>query len=237
MPRSPMRKGCCYLCGKELGKGAMNTHLNKVHLPVEPGDTSYYLLKVESYYAKDYWLYVQVYANITLQMLDDFLRIIWLECCGHLSAFHIDGQDYDVTVEDGGWDGFFGSDALPMNEVVLQDVLQPGMIFTHEYDFGTPTLAKLTVTNVYQGKETETITLLARNLPMEFTCFQCGEPAVYADATSRWVEEPLYYCKKCAKKIEKDEEAYLLSITNSPRMGVCAYEGEQDHYGVETVKR
>ena len=100
MPRSPMSKGRCYLCGKDLGKGAMKTHLHKAHLPIAFGDTPYYLIKIESYYSKDYWFYVQVNANSTLQALDDFLRSIWLECCGHLSAFHIDGQDYDVYVSE-----------------------------------------------------------------------------------------------------------------------------------------
>lgn len=239
MPRSSMNKGCCYLCGKDFGKGAMNTHLNKVHLPIEMGDTPYFLIKVEFYYTKDYWFYVQVNVNSTLQVLDAFLRTIWLECCGHLSSFHIDGQDYDVAVEDGDgdWNEFFGSDTLPMNEVTLQDAMEPGMVFTHEYDFGTTTLLKLTVMDAYQGKDIEEITLLARNLPLAFTCSKCDEPAVYVDATSRWVEEPLYYCQKCGKKVEKKDEVYLLPITNSPRMGVCAYDGEQDHYGTETVKR
>ena len=51
MPRSPMSKGRCYQCGKDLGKGAMNTHLHKTHLPIALGDTPYYLIKVEFYYS------------------------------------------------------------------------------------------------------------------------------------------------------------------------------------------
>ncbi|RIV20236.1 hypothetical protein D2Q93_11705 [Alicyclobacillaceae bacterium I2511] len=239
MPKSPMSKGRCYLCGKDLGKGAMNTHLHKTHLPIALGDIPYYLIKVEPYYSKDYWLYVQVNANSNLQVLDDFLRSIWLECCGHLSAFRIDGQDYDVTVEAGDEDGndWFESDALPMIETILQDVLEPGMVFTYDYDFGTPTTLKLTVVDAYQGKGTEAITLLARNLPLVVACTTCGKPAVYADAMNMWDEEPHFYCRECGKKAEKNKEVNLLPITNSPRMGVCAYEGEQDQYGVETVKR
>lgn len=166
------------------------------------------------------------------------MRSIWLECCGHFSAFHIDGQDYDVAVEDAEEDlnDWFESDALPMNTTILQDVFEPGMKFTHDYDFGTPTTLKLTVVDTYQGENTEAITLLARNLPLAFPCSTCGEPAIYADVMNMWEEGPHFYCEKCGKKAEKNEEVDMLPMTNSPRMGVCAYDGEQDQYGVETVK-
>ena len=35
-------------------------------------------------------------AKSTLEELDDFLRGAWLECCGHLSDFEIDGITYMV---------------------------------------------------------------------------------------------------------------------------------------------
>ncbi len=35
-------------------------------------------------------------AGATLADLDDFLRGIWLECCGHLSSFDIEGVTYTV---------------------------------------------------------------------------------------------------------------------------------------------
>jgi uncharacterized protein (DUF983 family) len=240
MPRSPISKGRCYLCGKDLGKGAMKTHLNKVHLPVVTGKTLFYLLKVEYYYSKDFWLYLQIKTTATLEDLDSFLRVIWLECCGHLSAFHIHGQDYDVIIDenDEDWNEFFESDVLPMHVTKLRDVLAPDTKFTYDYDFGTPTTLKLTVMDEFKAQNTEeSIYLLARNLPPSLNCSVCGEPAVYADAMNMWEEEPHFYCEKCGKKMEKNEEVDLLPITNSPRMGVCAYDGEQDHYGVETVKR
>ena len=36
-------------------------------------------------------------ATSTLEELDDFLREFWLEFCGHLSDFDIDGTTYTVT--------------------------------------------------------------------------------------------------------------------------------------------
>jgi hypothetical protein len=46
-----------------------------------------YHLLVEGFYAPRYWLHLEVPSKFTLDALDDFLRAIWLECCGHLSAF------------------------------------------------------------------------------------------------------------------------------------------------------
>jgi hypothetical protein len=46
-------------------------------------------LLVEGLYLPMYWMHIEIPANATLQDLDDFLRQIWLECCGHLSSFEI----------------------------------------------------------------------------------------------------------------------------------------------------
>jgi hypothetical protein len=39
-------------------------------------------------------------ADAILSRLDHFLRDIWLECCGHLSAFRIDQTIYTIPVDD-----------------------------------------------------------------------------------------------------------------------------------------
>jgi hypothetical protein len=58
--------------------------------------TTFHLL-VEGRYIKDYWLRLEVPAATSLQNLDRFLRGIWLECCGHMSAFTIQGACYSVS--------------------------------------------------------------------------------------------------------------------------------------------
>ena len=77
-------KGNCYLCGAELGKTAIKNHLLKKH---GQGEQDCVLLKIEGAYEKDYWLYVDIPPEKPLSALDQFLRNIWLECCGHMSAF------------------------------------------------------------------------------------------------------------------------------------------------------
>ena len=78
--------GNCYICGAGLGKTAMKNHLIKAHDEKDGGEECY-LLKIEGAYDKDYWLFVDIPTEKTLSDLDGFLRRIWLECCGHLSAF------------------------------------------------------------------------------------------------------------------------------------------------------
>lgn len=45
-----------------------------------------------------YWLYLEMPARATLTDLDGFLRDIWLECCGHLSAFDIGTVRYELDI-------------------------------------------------------------------------------------------------------------------------------------------
>ncbi|MEO7020414.1 MAG: hypothetical protein ABI234_09720 [Ktedonobacteraceae bacterium] len=57
-------------------------------------------LFVEGTYRPDYWMHLEVPAAVMLVDLDDFLRDIWLECCGHLSEFTIKGTTYASVTED-----------------------------------------------------------------------------------------------------------------------------------------
>jgi hypothetical protein len=45
-------------------------------------------------------MHLEMPASEELDTLDAFLRSIWLECCGHLSAFRIDGTSYDSEPEE-----------------------------------------------------------------------------------------------------------------------------------------
>ena len=57
-----------------------------------PGrNTKLYHLVVWDEEARDFWLHLEVDGLATLNDLDYYLRAIWLECCGHLSLFSVDG--------------------------------------------------------------------------------------------------------------------------------------------------
>lgn len=199
-------KGNCYLCGATLGKVAMQKHLLECNLRMTDFPTlqECRLLRIEGEDNRDYWLYIDMPANQTLAALDRFLRRIWLECCGHMSLF-----------ED-----------LPKSTRL--SALGEGTRILHEYDMGSTTRTRITVLGTIQRpKQREVVRVLARNVPPKFQCAKCGSPAEYICPECAWETENAFYCEDCAETHEHD---YFLPITNSPRMGVCGYCGEQDCY-------
>lgn len=114
-----LTKGICYICKKELGKGAMKNHLMKSH-KLSERKVNYFLVKVEGFYDKDYWLYLKIKDSATLGELDSFLRDIWLECCGHLSAFKIGEYLYESNDNDDF--SLFRRNVIDMDKTKLKDV-------------------------------------------------------------------------------------------------------------------
>lgn len=223
-------KGKCKYCGREYTFSYMNRHLpvceeRQKKLAEETGSKrcGYFELAIYPRYNRDYWLFVEVKETATLKNLDGFLRDIWVECCGHLSAFNINGLSYDIEPQD---DFFWGEPAKSMN-YKLKSVLQKGMTFSYEYDFGSTTELMITVVNYRTGVDRkEKIVILSRNNPIEFLCSECGkEPAVYICAEC-FYEGNGWLCEECAKTHECGEEM-LLPVCNSPRMGVCGYCGSE----------
>ncbi len=131
----------------------------------------YFELLLYGAYNKDYWLIIQIKENATLDDLDRFIRDIWVECCGHLSAFEIDGVSYEREPDDDfGW----GEPAKSTNHT-LKQVLTTGMIFNYEYDFGSTTEIMVKVLDHYSSqKQNEKVVILSRNNPPEFACSICG---------------------------------------------------------------
>ncbi|MDI6791813.1 MAG: hypothetical protein QME81_02935 [bacterium] len=178
----------------------------------KPQKTKLFHLVVEGHDLPEYWMHLEAPAEATLGDLDRFLRNIWLECCGHLSAFTIEGKSYD---EDGGMD------------VTLGKILSPGMKFYHEYDFGSTTELVLKVVSERDGQVSdESILLMSRNDTPLIMCVSCGKPARQVCVECLWDGEG-WLCNKCAKKHECGEDM-LLPVVNSPRVGVCGYTGGED---------
>ena len=94
--------------------------------------SSIYHIKISAY--KAYWLHIEMNAMATLAELDQFLRDIWLECCGHLSEFTINGIRYETSPSD----DWLEMDSKSMN-VQLRKVLKVKDKFSYEYDFGSTT--------------------------------------------------------------------------------------------------
>ncbi len=197
-------KGNCYLCGAELGKTAMKNHILKEH-GAKTGGQECLLLKIEGAYDKNYWLYVDMPVTATLSSLDAFLRKIWLECCGHMSQFQGAGK------------------SSKLSRFAIGDR------FIHEYDMGSTTETLITVIGpTWRAPQKPAVRLLARNIPPQFQCAECGAPATNICTECIYETDNPFYCDACAAKHEHED--MLLPVTNSPRMGVCGYCGELDTF-------
>lgn len=217
MAKQAAAPGTCYICKEPITKRTAITHLKKIHAE-ESGDIRYAIM-VDTPRSSPYWMVLLVKPDATLDDLDESLREIWVECCGHLSAFRINGTEYMSNSESGN-DDFFG-DTKSM-KVKIQNVLIPGMTFSYEYDFGTTTELRLKVADsIAWHKKKEKIIMAGMNDAMEFPCTKCGKPAIYH---YNEYDDFTVLCEDCSSD-EGLDECYLLPICNSPRTGLCGYEG------------
>ncbi len=214
-----MTKGICEFCGQTYSRRGIKRHLDscpqRARGRISDTDIPYYTLLIEDAYDRDYWLYVEVSAKATLEDLDRFLRDIWLECCGHLSQFIIGGERFLCAGVELDW----GDVSM---DISFRDIARPGLVFEHEYDFGSTTTLKLACVSARLGglATEERIKLLARNNAPNIHCDSCGKEA-------EWfvTEDFILLCDSCAEKYDLEEE-WSLPVLNSPRTGVCGYGGD-----------
>lgn len=220
-------KGKCKYCGKEYTRGYMINHLSsckermaRIAEEAGSGRCGYFELIISGRYSSAYWLIIEMRDDATLKDLDTFLRDIWLECCGHLSAFEIYGVSYDVAPDE----NFWGEPAKSMN-CKLKSVLEKGMTFTYEYDFGSTTDLVIKVHGYREScRKTEKLAILSRNNPPEILCDACQlKPATVICLMCLDCGEG-FLCDECSETHECGDEM-MLDICNSPRMGVCGYSG------------
>lgn len=219
MPRKTSY-GTCEFCGGTFSKQAIGRHLKSCakRPPTTDKTATLYHLLVEGRGAPMYWLHIEAPASLRLRELDNFLRNIWVECCGHLSVFIISGVEYHIDAETA---REFGEKTM---DYPLSKVLSPGAKFDYEYDFGTTTELTLKVVETYEGEvQEEGVTLLARNDPPDIRCVVCEQPATEVCSQCIW-EGRGWLCEEHAKEHECGEDM-LLPVVNSPRVGMCGYSG------------
>ena len=225
MSKRKISRGTCVFCKNAYSKSGMSRHLGACKArkaataAQEAGGTAatrLFHLVVQGTYAPELWLHLDVPASATLRDVDQFLREIWLECCGHLSMFRIQGRNFMDQVLDDWW----GMDDRDMN-VMLGRVLTPGLKFSHEYDFGSTTYLTLKVVSEREGapSQDEPVQLLARNELPDLRCDLCGKQAVYVDV----LKDYTLLCEECDETDGYGEGQ--MPVVNSPRMGVCGYIG------------
>ncbi len=202
--------GTCMLCKQDVQYRSIVKHLNKCLEQEVPRNVAskekIFLIKI--YSGKLFWLFIEINGSSTLEKLDHFLRKTWLECCGHMSEFNINGEDYSC---DGGMSR------------LIHKILKVDTEFAYTYDFGSSTELKGKVISVRSGKLPKNLRLLARNiLPEEVKCTTCQKlPEVICSICYN------FCCRKCMQEHNSCEgEEFMLPVVNSPRMGICGYTGQ-----------
>jgi hypothetical protein len=221
MPRNPENPGICAFCGETVTKRGSHKHPEKcpkwqVALEVaavskRPEETLWQL-RVQDAYNKDFWLNLEMTGSASLEKLDRYLRAIWLECCGHLSMFTI-----------GGWGGQEIGKTRKANTI-----FEPGLVLRHLYDFGTTSETDIKVVGFRKGKAItrHPITLLARNKMPKAVCQECGQEAKWLCMECIYEEdESGLLCDTHVEDHPHEDYGEPFFLVNSPRMGMCGYDG------------
>jgi hypothetical protein len=185
-------------------------------------------MRIEDTGSPLFWMDVEIRASATLEDLDGFLRHQWLECCGHLSAFYIDGGTFMVSSVGGMPVDLYADPTDRSMRVKLGEVLSPGRRFQHTYDFGTSTDLKLLVVDEREGRlGREPLRLLCANEAPDWGCALCDGEAESICTVCMYEHSHPFYCRRHAANHDCPEPGMemLLPVVNSPRMGMCGYTG------------
>ncbi len=221
MTQTKRSRGRCAYCGRDFTRGGMTRHLNacpeRAAAIAAAGRRSgtpepWFHLLVRDRWSSDFWLHLEMAGSAPLKELDRYLRAIWLECCGHLSQFSF-----------GGWSG----QEIPMRTRASQ-VFEPGITLTHIYDFGTSSETEIEVVGEREGRATtpHPIALMSRNEPPEAPCQACSRPASWLCMECVYeYDKAGFLCEQHAKKHPHEDYGELIPLVNSPRVGMCGYDG------------
>jgi hypothetical protein len=197
------------MCGGRVGKAAMGSHIRKC-LEATRGDARSPVLVVRAQPpgAPMYWLDVAAGPEAKLKALDGLLRRVWLECCGHLSAFH------GATRE-----------RVGMGRTMGEVLGEAGSRLGYVYDFGSSTELVIRHIGVIEAAPLKRVRVVARNEAPLWCCDECGLPARMVCVECSYVDGG-FFCETHAVDHPCGEDL-LLPVVNSPRMGVCGYTGEE----------
>lgn len=249
MTTKPTTEGKCLYCNQNISKSLFSKHLQK-HLnekiKINTSGKSF-LLKVETEKAwgsTPYFLFLWMDGNSNLSVLDDFLRNIWLECCGHMSSFTVVGN----KKAKGSMFDFFEADSLLQKgktkeyeklmekstgelpkSAKVSTKFHKGLQLDYLYDFGSTTALLISVLAEYDINADEKIVLLTRNNVPDIKCGVCNKNTAIKICTAHGYDENNLFCESCAKKHKKECDDFAdyasMPFVNSPRAGVCGYEG------------
>lgn len=202
-------EGQCKFCGQDFTKRTIVGHLDvcKKRKEKKTSDVQGLRLSIYDAWIKDFWLIVEVDKLAKFKELDQLIRDVWVECCGHLSMF----GDYSAKIG---------------KTRVIFDTVQSGDSIPYVYDFGTSTELEIKVLGYtkYKLVGKKHVEVIARNYMPFVLCVECDNKHATHICTECSDEQLAFLCKNCVKKHDEDKGCYILEIANSPRSGVCGYE-------------
>ena len=204
-------KGKCLYCGEMFSQKGISKHLasHLAQMEKKSGENKvkYVHIEIEAF---EMFLQLLVRGDTQMKVIDNFLRDIWLDCCGHLSAFS--HNNFKVSMRD-----------------KVEDVFQPRIKIYHDYDFGTTTRVFLKARKHYQLNLREKIILISRNEPLKIMCSTCKKVPAVNICVACWYDKDAFFCETCSEDHAKECDDFTdyaeMPIVNSPRMGECGYEG------------
>ncbi|MCS3628409.1 hypothetical protein GGP85_002097 [Salinibacter ruber] len=211
-------QGTCYYCDADYTRGGMVRHLRacserKAAIDAAEGALErMYHLRADDEWGQPFWLDLEMRGSAALEELDRYLRTIWLECCGHLSQFSVEG---------------WGGDEIAKSRRVDQ-VFDEDTEMTHIYDFGTESRTLIRTMDVREGPPTTAhpIELMARNHKPEVVCMNCDRTASWLCVECMHEEDASgTLCDEHAEEHPHDAYGAPMPIVNSPRTGMCGYTG------------
>ena len=251
--------GQCHICGESLRAEDAGSHVQNCVMETVLG--KYRMGRTDERYARSYpimlwvrseehrhWMMLIVQPTTSLRHLDQFLRNQWLECCGHMSHFEIGGVQYSACVPGPGDAPRFDDDLAQPDEQhmvhTIEETVNAGQSFHHEFDYGDTTCLNLKHTGVLpvpyhyllefinSPKDSDRysddfITIVARNTGPE-RCRVCGKNAhwrIYSEDAPEGedpIVAPPFFCDECVP------DQKLVRLRNSPRVGVGCYDNTHD---------
>jgi len=213
--------GKCDVCGGTFSKRQMLRHLAGCAYPAGKDVALVAQVRIDAP-SSPFWIDLDVKTDAPLRELDQFLRNIWLECCGHLSAFEVGRARYVLDLSD----DIYGPQPNERSMATRISAALPsiGSSFGYEYDFGSTTRLRLKViARRHAPTRRDAVRLLARNDAPDWKCSECGGRATSLCAYCIY-EREAFACDQHVNDHECGEEG-MLPVVNSPRMGVCGYTG------------
>lgn len=204
--------GKCPFCKQEIKQAEIRKHLATHLAELEKKDK---LKKTKRFVhivvqANLMFLHILVDCKADMEEIDYFLRKIWLDCCDHLSDFSY--KNGEISMDD-----------------IVENVFLPKVKIYHDYDYGSTTRVELNAYKTYSLHFKESLILVSRNEPLKLMCAICkNEPAVNLCAACFYSGDA-YFCKACSRKHNATCYEFgdysKMPVVNSPRMGVCGYDG------------